>query len=72
MCESIYNEWINVSKARSLIIGPCFVPSYWNVFLNKNIWKEKRFREIITTIKVWQYILIGLKNIYLQDQIPQF
>jgi hypothetical protein len=51
MSEAIYNEWINVSRASSLIIGPCFVPSYWNSFPNKNIWKEKRFREIITTIK---------------------
>ncbi len=51
MSESIYNEWINTRRGSSLIIGPCFVPSYWNAFPNKNIWKEKRFREILNTIK---------------------
>lgn len=49
--ESFYEEWVNMTRASNLLLGPCFVPSYWRNFPNKNIWKERRFREILKTIK---------------------
>lgn len=49
--ESLYDEWVKNKRANSLILGPCFVPSLWNLFPYKGFWKERRFREILTTIK---------------------
>ena len=49
--QSIYNEWVNKSIAKKLILGPCFVPINWNYFPNKKYWKERRFKELLKTIK---------------------
>jgi hypothetical protein len=49
--ESFYDEWANISRENKLLLGPCFVPSYWRNFPNNNIWKERRFREILKSIK---------------------
>ena len=49
--EKTYNEWVKISKANKLILGPNFVPQKWFSFPNKKNWKEKRFKEIIETIK---------------------
>ena len=49
--ESIYDKWINISKINKLILGPIFVPNYWHRFPNRNIWKERRFPEIIRNVK---------------------
>lgn len=49
--ESIYNEWINIHKADKLILGPNFVPVNWYNFPNKIYWKERRFKEILNTVK---------------------
>ena len=32
-------------------MGPIFVPDIWGLFPNKNIWKEKRFSEILRQVK---------------------
>ena len=34
-----------------LILGPCFVPTYWRLFPNKKIWKENKFSEILKQVK---------------------
>ena len=49
--ENVYNEWVKRNKAKKLILGPNFVPSNWYHFPNTNIWKERRFKEIISRIK---------------------
>ena len=49
--ESLYDEWSKYNRSNSLILGPNFVPNFWNSFPNKAYWKERRFREILTTIK---------------------
>ena len=49
--ESIYEKWISINKANKLILGPNFVPNNWYLFPNKNIWKERRFYEILKNVK---------------------
>ena len=49
--ESIYNKWIKMEKVNKLILGPIFVPDFWGLFPNKNIWKEKRFSKILRQVK---------------------
>lgn len=49
--EKIYNEWMNINKINKLVLGPIFVPNFWYNFPDKEIWKEKRFQEIIKSVK---------------------
>ena len=49
--EKTYNEWVKINNAKKLILGPNFVPQKWFSFPNRKNWKEKRFSEIIETIK---------------------
>ena len=49
--ESLYDQWSKYNKSGNLILGPNFVPNFWNSFPNKAYWKERRFREILTSIK---------------------
>ena len=49
--ESLYNQWNKYNRSNNLILGPNFVPNFWNSFPNKAYWKERRFREILSTIK---------------------
>ena len=49
--ELIFNQWINKKKINKLILGPIFVPDSWDNFPNKNIWKERRFSEILMQVK---------------------
>ena len=49
--QKTYNQLVKTKKARKLILGPNFVPIKWFDFPNKKYWKEKRFPEIIKTIK---------------------
>lgn len=49
--EKIYNDCIKINKVNKLILGPIFVPNMWNNFPDKDIWKEKRFQEIIKEVK---------------------
>ena len=49
--ELVYNKWINIKKVNKLILGPCFVPDNWNLFPNKNIWKERNFSVILKQVK---------------------
>ena len=51
LAESVYEEWSRINRSQSLLLGPCFVPINWNLFPYKGIWKERRFREILETIK---------------------
>ena len=48
--ESTYDKWSKNNKSNSLILGPCFVPTFWNSFPIQSNWKERRFREILTSI----------------------
>jgi len=49
--ENDYNTWVRNNKANKLILGPNFVPSNWYNFPNPNSWKERRFREILESVK---------------------
>ena len=49
--QNTYKEWIGINRAKSLLLGPCFVPSNWNNFPNKRYWSERDFKEILQTIK---------------------
>ena len=49
--ETLYDEWSKYKRTNNLILGPNFVPNFWNSFPNKAYWKERRFREILTSIK---------------------
>ena len=49
--EKKYNKLVKTNKAKKFIFGPNFVPEKWFSFPDKNIWKEKRFPEIMKTIK---------------------
>lgn len=49
--EETYNQWIKIQKAHKLILGPNFVPKYWNYFPIINVWNEKRFLNIIKNVK---------------------
>ena len=49
--EALYDEWSKYNRTQNLILGPNFVPNFWNSFPNKVYWKERRFREILTSIK---------------------
>jgi hypothetical protein len=49
--ESIFNKWIKIKKVNKLILGPIFVPEIWELFPNKNIWKEKIFTKILRQVK---------------------
>ena len=48
--EKDYDNWVKTHKINKLIIGPNFVPLRWFKFPSNN-WKEKRFPEILKTIK---------------------
>lgn len=49
--EKIYNDCSKINKVNKLILGPIFVPNLWYNFPDKEIWKEKRFLEIINAVK---------------------
>ena len=51
MREYIFDKWKFYKRANSLLLGPCFVPNYWSKFPMNVYWKERRFREILQTIK---------------------
>ena len=51
MSESCYDKWKSIGRANSLLLGPCFVPGKWKYFPYKGFWTERRFREILETIK---------------------
>ena len=51
LAESVYDEWNRINRSKSLLLGPCFVPNLWNIFPYKGFWNERRFREILQTIK---------------------
>ena len=49
--ESVYEEWVKTKKVDKLLLGPVFVPNVWFQFPNSNVWKEKRFPEILKSVK---------------------
>ena len=49
--EKIYDKWIKHKRINSLLLGPNFVPNNWYKFPNTNIWHERKFREILSSIK---------------------
>ena len=49
--ENVYNKWINIKEANKLILGPNFVPTSWNSFPIKTIWKERKFSDILKQVK---------------------
>ena len=51
MRESTFEKWKSYNRAQSLLLGPCFVPNRWFLFPMKNSWKERRFREVLLSIK---------------------
>lgn len=51
LAESVYDEWNRINRSKSLLLGPYFVPNLWNYFPYQNFWNERRFKEILKTIK---------------------
>ena len=51
LAESVYEEWNKINRSKSLLLGPYFVPTIWNYFPYQGFWNEKRFKEILKTIK---------------------
>ena len=51
MGENTYEEWKNIQRANSLLLGPAFIPANWREFPNNKYWPERRFKEILSTIK---------------------
>ena len=49
--ESFYDNLVIMNKTNKILIGPCFVPSFWKSFPDNSIWKEKRFLEILNNVK---------------------
>ena len=49
--ESIYDNLVKNNMINKILIGPCFVPCFWNSFPDNNIWKERRFSEILKNVK---------------------
>jgi hypothetical protein len=49
--ENIYYKWKKIRKANNLLLGPCFVPMLWNNFPDKKYWVERKFKQILKTIK---------------------
>ena len=49
--EKIYYNWKNIRKANKLLLGPNFVPYFWNNFPDKKHWEERRFKQILKTVK---------------------
>ena len=47
----MYKEWIISNRSNNLILGPNFIPSKWNYFPNKRLWKEREIRKILINIK---------------------
>lgn len=50
LSESMYEQWVNIIKANNLLLGPAFIPKRWFKIPNKNIWNERRFRELLKSI----------------------
>ena len=50
LSEKDYDNWVKSHKIKKLIIGPNFVPLNWFKFPS-DIWKERRFPEILKNIK---------------------
>ena len=51
LSEESFKRLVTLKKVNKLLLGPIFVPNHWIYFPNKNIWKEKRFREILRAVK---------------------
>lgn len=51
MIEQTYDLWKHYNRTNSLLLGPCFVPNHWSRFPVNIYWKERRFREILQSIK---------------------
>lgn len=66
LTENMFDQWINISEANKLILGPCFVPNFWSLFPDNNIWKERRFKEILKTVKG-----IGVHSKRVRDYLAQ-
>ena len=64
--ESIYNESVKNKQVKKLILGPIFVPIIWKHFPNKNVWKERRFSDIIKEVKG-----IGVHSNRVRDYLAQ-
>ena len=49
--ESSYDNLAKKNKTKKILLGPIFVPIFWNNFPDNNIWCERRFSEILNNVK---------------------
>lgn len=49
--EKGYENLVKNKLINKYILGPTYVPSYWNHFPYLLLWKEKRFLEILSSVK---------------------
>jgi hypothetical protein len=64
--ELVYNKLIAMDRINRMIIGPIFVPVIWELFPNKDIWYEKRFPEILNSVK-----RIGVHSIRVRNYLAK-
>ena len=60
--EKIFNECLFNNKAKTLILGPSFVPNNWFQFPDLKLWKERKFKEILLKIKAVAVQSIRVRN----------
>ena len=51
MEEQTYDKWKFYNKTHSLLLGPAFLPHDWNDFPCNKFWNERRYKEILKSIK---------------------
>ena len=51
MREETYDKWKFYNKTHSLLLGPAFLPHLWYKFPNNIFWNERRYKEILQSIK---------------------
>ena len=51
MPESLYDEWVRINETKRIIMGPMYAPTKYFEFPNNNIWSERRYNEVLKSIK---------------------
>ena len=51
MPESLYDEWVRINETKKIIMGPMYAPTKYFEFPNNNIWSERRYNEVLKSIK---------------------
>ena len=47
----IFIKWLKIRKGNKHLLGPIFVPFFWNNFPDKKHLEERRFKQILKIVK---------------------